>query len=488
MTQNLILQWDRDVVRVLSGRANANRMAISSAQTWAWPAELTTAAQKGNWLKTQLTAADIKTDSVRIVLPRGIVTMRNMHLPDVPDDELHEIVRFQAATRMSTPVDQLVLDYLPLPIQGEQESRNVIVVTLANKSMHEIKSVMESADIEIESIGLSAISIAELWRYFSKQYEPVQTAEAVSLIVLDDDPDMEFTVVWRGHVIFSHSIKVDATAREKSITAELNRSWIALQDVDATLAINHACVIGNAGQIESVIEILEKRLGTSVSHTDLQQESRLQSYAELSKSGLVAYGRLMGLLIAEPQSQIKQIDFCHPRQPVQKRDYDQYRVPAAIAAVVICLIGMYGFWQWRLIDLDDQIQEYQTQNSKLETDLKNNQPLYENYQQLLAWQQSSADYLQQWQQLNALAPESDRVYLTGIDFQAGNREIQMGLQARGHAKSRDDVEQVSDKLSTSGYRVQPREIRLTNLDAKYPFQFELDIELPILQQTTNDTK
>ena len=46
----------------------------------------------------------------------------------IPDDELPDIVRMQAATKSPTPLDRLRLDFVPLPNRGE--GREVLLATI----------------------------------------------------------------------------------------------------------------------------------------------------------------------------------------------------------------------------------------------------------------------------------------------------------------------------------------------------------------------
>ncbi len=67
---------------------------------------------------------------VLLVVPRDVVVLRQFELPSVPDNELPDLVRFQAATKFATPVDELTLDFIPLASRAEGMGRIVIAASI----------------------------------------------------------------------------------------------------------------------------------------------------------------------------------------------------------------------------------------------------------------------------------------------------------------------------------------------------------------------
>ena len=89
----------------------------------------------GEWQRGQLRELRISTITVLISLPRQDTVVRQLEVPgDVPDNELPDIVRLQAETKISSSLDQLLLDFLPLPKVADSPVRDVLMATVSKEA------------------------------------------------------------------------------------------------------------------------------------------------------------------------------------------------------------------------------------------------------------------------------------------------------------------------------------------------------------------
>src|SRR6478609_3583155 len=113
MADLLALSWDRrrlSGIEVSSGGASPR---ISGGFSVEWPEQTPTAS----WLRDTLRRFGVSTRHVALALPREDTVLRLLELPLVADDEMPTLVRFQAAARSAQSLEQLLLDYLPLPVR-----------------------------------------------------------------------------------------------------------------------------------------------------------------------------------------------------------------------------------------------------------------------------------------------------------------------------------------------------------------------------------
>src|SRR5690606_1861377 len=116
----------------------------------------------GQWLTSSLKEAGINGTDALVVLPREAIVVRRLDLPNAPDAELPDLVRFQAATKSSTPLDKLALDYVPIPVEGDATSRQVLMMPVDAARVKSIRQVLASAGLNLLGVGVSPIAVAEL--------------------------------------------------------------------------------------------------------------------------------------------------------------------------------------------------------------------------------------------------------------------------------------------------------------------------------------
>ena len=93
------------------------------------------AAADSTWLSAAMSRAGVSSRQAFVVLSQQDVVTRWLEVPAVPDEELPEIVRWQAGTKSTMSVDQLIVDYLPLPVADEAETRSVLLATVARETV-----------------------------------------------------------------------------------------------------------------------------------------------------------------------------------------------------------------------------------------------------------------------------------------------------------------------------------------------------------------
>ena len=79
-----------------------------------------------------------------VTLPRDEAIVKRLELPEVGDAELPVMVRFQAGAKSSVALDELALDFIPLPRRSEVPGREVLTATVPKQTMDEILAVCRS--------------------------------------------------------------------------------------------------------------------------------------------------------------------------------------------------------------------------------------------------------------------------------------------------------------------------------------------------------
>ena len=114
----------------------------------------------GEWLKGELRRERVSASQVCISLPREDVIVRHLETPDVSDNELPDLVRYQSAAKSSIPLDQLTLDFLPLPRRTDSTVRDVLVSTVHQDRIKRLRTISSAAGLDLQSVGVSSVATA----------------------------------------------------------------------------------------------------------------------------------------------------------------------------------------------------------------------------------------------------------------------------------------------------------------------------------------
>ena len=135
MPDTLAIELASDQLVAIWGSVSGAQVRVRKACLWPRsPDNEETPAKAGAWLAERLKEAGIKADKVLVALPRNEAVVKRIELPDVPDAELPDVVRFQAQSRTAQPLTELALDFLPAP-RREGLPREVLLATLGGEKV-----------------------------------------------------------------------------------------------------------------------------------------------------------------------------------------------------------------------------------------------------------------------------------------------------------------------------------------------------------------
>src|SRR5579872_2073985 len=118
MADYLALDWDDQRLVGVAAHMASKSVQVRAVLDFKWaqseiPSEQPAAA--GKRLREELDRVSASNGPVMVSLPREEAIVRLLELPECSDDELPELVRFQAVTRSAVPLEKLLLDYLRCP-------------------------------------------------------------------------------------------------------------------------------------------------------------------------------------------------------------------------------------------------------------------------------------------------------------------------------------------------------------------------------------
>ena len=433
---------------------------------------------QGAWLKEELKRQKISARQVLLCLPRESTVVRQLDVPDIDENELADIVRLQAETKISTSLDQLRLDFLPLPKRAGAAGREVLMATVTRDFADRSSSFLAAADLETASIGVSSIATSELVvRAEDKRGIP---AGDVSLLLARNGNRLEISLVRDKCLLFTHGAQLSVDSEQQAIQsmlAEVSRSFMAMQRVLGDEQVARAWVVGPAESSAELCEALQKRLTCDVFPLEPITELDLKVDAGGDEANLSRFAGPLGMLLAKSGAVTTQLDFLAPRESIKRMDPKKRQAlvigGAVAAAFLLTIIGARVY----ISNLKSEISEKEAELVRLKKVVRDGAPTMTVHNTVTQWKRHDVNTLDQKARKIDAFPGTRLVYFKQIRWIGGKEKTKLRISADGFAKSDDDIDSMKESLRQAGYTVMPSGEKLTRKDPAYPWEFKLLLEL-----------
>ena len=164
MPQLFALEWDSREIRLMVASGRGRQVVIE--QAFSIPCETDssaadTAEQIGQRIAAELDARGLGRGEAVVAVGRNSIELRQLQLPPAPDEDLPEMVRFQATREFNELDDKWLLDFVP--IDGSAETpRTVLATAIAPAVLGQIEAVCEHAGLKMRRLLLRPCEAALL--------------------------------------------------------------------------------------------------------------------------------------------------------------------------------------------------------------------------------------------------------------------------------------------------------------------------------------
>ncbi|MBC8291303.1 MAG: pilus assembly protein PilM [Planctomycetes bacterium] len=342
MAEVLAIDWAATRVCGVQADVSPGSLKIQNSFSFDVPEGMSDPAELGPWLQKELKAARISAKSVLLSVPREEVVVRHMELPPVDEAELPELVRFQAASKSTIPLDQLALDFLPLKGAEWPQAREVLVASMNRQRIKDVRATITAAGLELSSVGVSSIAAVHL--VSETPEERGAGADELSLILARHGDRIELSILGQGNIYSSHSTQVDSVnvaQSQNAILADISRSMIALLQRLPDARIARAWILGSPGEDSDLAAGIHERFQCPLHRIDPFNAQGLTVATEPGDESHAAYVGPIGMLLGRRYESERTLDFLNPRRPAVKRDYTQIKRGGIAAAVVVGIFGVF---------------------------------------------------------------------------------------------------------------------------------------------------
>ncbi len=480
MADLLSLHWGERIVGV---EASVTPGAIRVRT--AFSADRTSVAADGELpdesrgLAAVLSGAGVSARKADVVLSQQDVVTRWLELPPVSDDELPEIVRYQAGTKSTLSVDQLIVDYLPLPASEDSETRSVLLATVAKSTVAEIVRDLSVAGIELRSLGVGSLALSDLAKTVSGSQ-----SQGDGLVVVADREQLEVTVHQGGCTVLTHSASLSGeTDPVRTAGQAISRALFAAGNSVADLNLNSAVLFGALG--EDLVDVVRGRMSGSqgdprvdvVSLTDTPLVD-FQSQPPEPLLGSPALVAAIGGLLAANGQVVERVDFMDPHKPPPPERRVSTQLLVRVAVGVVLAIGLvYGL---KTMNERGALEEI----SSLEKEVQRQRKLFygkaDSAKKLPStstvdrWNQKKVQWLDQLNELTPILGDSGEVILTEVNMSQDVRQGLGRITVTGLANDRGPVTKMtSDIRGLENYTVRPSKLD-PNKDRQAAFRFRFN--------------
>jgi Tfp pilus assembly PilM family ATPase len=411
MPQLLALEWDGSEARLAVASTRGDQVLIEQA----FAVELRpreSAGEKsevdiGARLASALGARGLGRLDTLVAVGRTNIELRQLLLPPAPDDELPDLVRFQAMREFNEFDEKWLLDFVPLGDLPE-EPRTVLAAAIGPELVGQIQQTCESAGLKPRRLVLRACAAASLLA----RAESARQGELRLLIdFLSDEADL--TVMSDGRVVFLRTTRLGGDPPQPQVLlGEVRRTMAAVQNQLGGRKVDSIVFCGKGEQQAELARRIEKELSVPTELFDPFQGLKLgEELRSASPEHPGRFAPLLGLLTAELEHTGHAVDFLHPRRRQEKpRKWKRYVLPAIAAAVF--LIGYFGYQQIVSAGLNSDILDLTVKLKKLEDVDKENIKWQGTLKAIDKWVATDVCWLDELAEMSRKFPPAEQAMLT----------------------------------------------------------------------------
>jgi Tfp pilus assembly PilM family ATPase len=413
MPQLLALEWNGTEARLVLASGRGDQVVIEQAFAVDMRPRREDSEKPevdiGARLVSALGARHIGKVDTLVAIGRTNIELRQLSLPPAPDEELPDLVRFQAMREFNELADDWLLDYVPLN-DSPDEPRNVLAAAVGPDLVAQIHQTCEKAGLKPKRLVLRACAAAELLSLMQAQR---QSELRLLVDLLSDEADL--TVIADGRVVFMRTTRLGGDPPQAQVLfGEIRRTMAAVQNQLAGRKVESIVLCGSGLELSELARRIHVELEVPTELFD--PFANLQLGRELQNDLPDHPGRftpLLGMLMTEFARRPHAVDFLHPRQrPAPPSKWKRYALP--VAAAVLLLGGYIGYHQWSYSKLAQDVARLTEESKTLDVKLKRAEKRRDVAQNVEKWVAGDVVWLDAFYKLNERFPPSKEAMLSHL--------------------------------------------------------------------------
>lgn len=475
-SDTLFVAWDPTRLLVIQGSSKGGVTSLDHAFAVERDPNLRP-AELGEVLKQEISNRGLTATSAVIVFPRELVTFSRVTVPNLAVEELPDLVRMQAATKLTVPVESVCLDFTPLPVVDGMQTRDTLLVTAPLEKVNGARTTLKVCGLEVVSVQVSSFAIAQAASANGLLNSPADTDSLDVVLSLSTD-QIEMLYLSGPLLSFSHSGASwnSEDQIEQAVRSEVSRAQMAATEAMGGNRIARVTLIGTPEITARVPDDISKRLsGAEVRRVDPTGLFKGNIPDSISPTDLIG---LAGSLAQVSKSSYECVDLINPRKPIEKPDHTRLK---RILVVGLCALAFAACWKWRTDTVTAKqalVTKLESETSALKLKYRNSRDLLELDQELREWDARDLNWLDEMERVQNLMGGTDRLLVKKFQFNLRKGDYLASLDAEGFAKSRRDVEDLAKVMVDDGYEIRPGDIIPSLRDPAYQMELRIEGNIP----------
>lgn len=469
MAKKLAIEWDSQALRMVIARQRGSSITVEQALVIPLSAAgddvESVEGRVGRLLKEQVASHGLNKLPTIIGVNRSSVELQIFSVPPVPDEELPDIVRYQAIRECANVGEDGIVDFLRLPMTEAGQSR-VHAAAISSKQFKTYQKMCNVAQLQPQSFFIRSFGAARLAAAQSN------LSGKTFLLVESLAERAELTVVHQNEVVLTRSTKIPGDVGSEhfvhALQGEIRRTMFAAKTKDSTVSISQIVILGQPAD-QAAWNAFGQELKLPVEFLDPLSAEHITSSVELPPESAAQLGALIGLLWADSAGTEASIDFLNPRKRPDPPDRRRTYVLGAAAAA--CVVGLVGYIVWSGISVRDaKIERLKADIAKVQ---KSNEPLLEVEEQIIEiddWAKADVNWLDELYHLSEKMPSADEAIVKRINMQSTNNAGGR-ITIDGHVSSESVISQMEGSIGDEFHEVYTREAKNVELAGPYRWSY-----------------
>ncbi|MGE0761345.1 MAG: type IV pilus biogenesis protein PilM [Pirellulaceae bacterium] len=449
MAQILAIEWDVREARLAVARTRGKELTIEHAfaVSLAGREDGGSSESVAPRIAEALRTMGLGRMDTLVAIGRANIEMRQLAVPPAPDDELPEMVRFQALRQFTTIGEDWPIDFVRLAT-GDQETVSVLAAAMSPEVVRQIRTTCESAQLVPKRIVLRPFGAASLLRRHDQG-----AAQPCRLMVdlLTDEADL--SVLDGDAMLLTRTVRLgsgdDRDGQSRALLGEIRRTIAAANNQLGGRRVEKLILCGDGSEHAAMKALVQQELSLEVELFDPFQQVVLGPALQAARPAAAGrFAPLLGLLLDEATSTPHALDFLHPRKNREKTDTRRRNV--LLGATAASLLLGSGIYLWgQLGALEDEVATLRNQTSAMKGKIAEAEKWQKDAAAVKEFVDHSVNWLDEMQWLSERLPPAQDVIVTEATFKAtppNGAEINL----EGFTRERTQFRDVDDRLRTDG--------------------------------------
>ena len=342
---------------------------------------------------------------------RTSIELRQIQLPPAPDDDLPDMVRFQAAREFNELDERWLLDFVPID-ETPTGPRTVLATAIAPAMIQQIEAVCQQAGVKMRRLLLRPCEAASLLAG-DKSVTPEQVRLLIDLLA--DEADL--TAVIDGKAVFLRTTRFGGDPPPlPTLLAEIRLTMAAVQNQLGGRQVQSIVLAGQENTHADLAQHIETELGMHVHLFDPFAAVELVPALKNSPpANPDRFATLLGMLLTESRQTKHAIDFLHPRR---RAEAPSRRKMWVLAGTAIAVLGL-AYLVYARIDsflLASEVDDLTTQSRLLEPEVVKAKKVIAAAAEIAKWADAEVIWLDQLRGLCEVFPAAKDAVLTELTF------------------------------------------------------------------------